>query len=126
MASLRFLCSGRIDKPLPQALVTALPAIKSNLVDLQTYARKLNEGAANEEDTNMVVWGNETDYIWFQIDLAIPMPIPDALQAKLPAIKDKIRQLKTYAVNTGMFSFRAKYHICPHKEGKLCEVEQEI
>ncbi len=118
----RFMCSGRINKPLPSALVTALPAIKTNVADLQTYAQKLNVGKPNEEATNKVIWGNEVGCIWWLIDLAIPMPLPEALQTKLPAIKDKIRQLKTYAVNTGEFTFRAKWHICHHDTGESCEV----
>ena len=126
MAYLRFMCQGQVLKPLPSALVTALPSIKANATDLQSYAQRLNAGAANEEVTNKVIWGEEVDHIWFRIDLAIPIPIPTALQTKLPAIKDKIRQLKTYAVNTGMASFHGKYHVCHHDTGQLCESEQEI
>lgn len=126
MSYLRFMCSGRINKPLSPTLVIALPTIKANAVDLQSYARKFNAGAANEERTNKVVWGDEPIYIWFQIDLAIPMPIPAALQTKLPAIKDKLRQLKTYAVNTGMATFHGKYHVCHHDMGGLCEAEVDI
>ncbi len=121
MALLRFMCRGRVNKPLPSALVTAFPAIKTNLLDLQTYARKVNL-----EDTQKVAWGNETDYIWFDVDLAIPQPIPAALQVKLPAIRAKIQQLKSYAVNTGEAMVHAKYHICLHDEGRTCGPEQDI
>ncbi len=117
MAALRFMCSGRINKPLPAALVSALPAIKDAVVDLQSYARKINEGKNNEEATVNAIWGNETGYIWWNLDLAIPMPLPQVLQDKLPAIKTKIRQLKTHAVSTGEDAFRAQYHICKHGEG---------
>lgn len=127
MASLRFMASGRVNKPLPAALVSALPAIKDAATDLQTYARKLNEGKVNEEATNTVVWGNELDYIWWNIGLAIPMPLPQVLQDKLPAIKTKIRQLKDYAVNTGKAAFSAKYHVCHHDENPpTCEPSQDI
>lgn len=126
MRFLRFMCSGRINKPFPQALVDVLPSIKVNAAELQTYARKINEGKHNEEATNVVTWGNETESLWFQIDLAIPMPLPQALQDKLPAIKDKLRLLKTYAVSTGIGTFHAGYHICRHEEGLLCESEVEI
>ena len=126
MAGIRFMCTGRVNKPLPSALVDALPSIKSNLTDLQSYAQKLNIGAKNEEATNKVEWGNETEYVWFAVDLWTPLPLPDALQAKLLAIRDKIRQLKTYAVNTGEAAFHGKYHKCYHDEGGVCEPEVEI
>lgn len=126
MKLLRFRCSGRINKPLPFALVDALPSIKNNVADLKAYARKLNEGKINEEDTNIVTWGTETDHIWFTIIIAIPMPLPQALQDKLPAIKAKIRQLKTYAVSTGDNAFVGKYHICTHGETGSCPEPQEI
>jgi hypothetical protein len=55
------------------------------------------------------------------------MPLPQVLQDKLPAIKTKIRQLKTYAVNTGEASFYASYHICHHEDNPTtCEPEQDI
>ena len=120
------MCTGRVNKPLPSALVDALPSIKSNLTDLQSYAQKLNIGANNEEDTNRVEWGNETDYIWFAVDLWTPLPLPDALQTKLPAIRDKIRQLKTYALNTGEAAFHGKYHVCHHDTDNTTPCEPEV
>ncbi len=124
MATLRFMCSGRINKPLPATLVSTLPAIKEVMADLQTYAQKLNK-----EDTDTVLWGNEVDYIWFNISLAIPMPLPQVLQDKLPVIRNKIRGLKTYAINTGEAAFQGTYHICKHGDGvpNNCSLtEQEI
>jgi len=126
MALIRFRCFGRVNKPLPSALVADLPSIKDNLTDLQTYARKINEGKDYEEDTNKVGWGNETDRIWFLIDLAVPLPMPQALQDKLPTIKNKIRQLKTYAVNTGEAAFFGTYHICHHDTRQPCEDSVDI
>lgn len=129
MARIRFMCSGRINKPLPDALVIALPAIKTNLTDLQTYAQKINIGTIREEATDLVIWGNEPAYIWFQVDLAFPMPLAAILKTKLPAFRDKIRQLKTYTINTREGAFIAKYHICHHDEGinhPVCEVGQDI
>jgi len=117
MTSLRFTASGQINKPLPSALVKALPAIKDAVTNLQSLARKINEGKKNEEPTNTVVWGSESDHISFALDLAIPMPLSQALQDKIPSIRTKIRQLKDYAVNTGEAAFSAKYHVCYHGEG---------
>ncbi len=126
MDYLRFKCYGRVNKPLPSALVSALPVIKSNLIDLQSYAQKINVNKPNEEATNLVAWGDETDYVWFRLDLAIPMPLPEALQVKLPIIRSKIQQLKAYAVNTGRAAFYGKYHICHHGTNQLCGPVQEI
>lgn len=128
MPMLRFQCSGRVNKPLPSALVVGLPAFKDNMADFQAYAQKINEGLPNEEATKTVEWGNETKYIWFNIVLAIPMPIPQTLENKLPVIKDKIRQLKQYAVNTGEIAFSASWHICHHDEipRKPCGEDYEI
>ena len=116
MAALRFISSGRINKPLPAALVSALPAIKDAVTDLQSYARKINEGKINEEVSVTATWGKKTAYIWWNLNLAIPMPLPQVLQDKLPAIRTKIRQLETYAVSTGENAFQAKYHVCHHGE----------
>ena len=105
----------------------ALPAIKTVAAELQNYAVRINEGKHNEEVTNVVVWGNEADYIWFGLDTAIPTPLPQVLQDKLPAIRTQIRKLKTYAVNTGMAAFRGTVHICHHGEvPPTCEPEQDI
>ena len=117
MASLRFTASGRINKPLPPALVNALPAIRDAVTALHSLARKINEGKVNEEPTDIVVWGNESDHISFALDLAIPMPLPQALLDRILAIRTKIRRLKDYAVNTGEAAFSAKYHVCYHGEG---------
>lgn len=125
MSKMLFECSGSVNKPLPQALVLALPAIKANAVDLQAYAERLNAGLsdgepAGEDRTNRVAWGNEPGYIWFDIELAIRMPVPQALQDRLPMIRSGFRQLKAYAVSTGMAAFRGRMHVCLHDEGKTC------
>ena len=72
-------------------------------------------------------------YIRFTLDLAVKQPIPSALQAKLPAIRDAIRQLKAYAekINAGAgneeMSVKAAYHICHHDEiPPTCEPEIEV
>ena len=71
-------------------------------------------------------------YIRFNLDLAVKQPIPQALQNKLPAIRDAIKQLKAYAskINEGQaneeMTVRAVYHICHHDEGLPCEPEQEV
>ncbi len=126
MPSLRVSCSGRIDKPLPAFIVKNLPTIKAAATDIHIYSQKLNAGLAQEEDTSKVDWGNETDYIWWGIDLAIPMPLSPAVQDKLTTARDQLRKLKAYSVNIGLAAFHGKYHICLHKEGKSCEPEQEI
>lgn len=127
MSSLRFMCRGRVNKPLPSALVTALPTIKANLTDLQTYAQRLNAGQSNQEETNKVEWGDAPTYIWLVLDVAVPLPLPAALSTKLPAIRSKIQQLKQYAVNTGEAAFYGQYHICHHGDmPSTCEAPQEI
>ena len=71
-------------------------------------------------------------YIRFNLDLAVKQPIPQALQNKLPVIRDAIKRLKAYAskINEGQaneeMTVRAVYHICHHDEGLPCEPEQEV
>ncbi len=67
-------------------------------------------------------------HLRFTLDLAVKMPIPSALQTKLQAIKDRIKELKAFAekINSEENTIRATYHICHHDEGKPCEPEQEI
>lgn len=71
-------------------------------------------------------------YLRFNLDLAVKQPIPSALQAKIPAIRDYIKQLKAYAekINDGQpneeMTVRAVYHICRHDEGKPCDPEIDI
>ena len=71
-------------------------------------------------------------YLRFTLDLAVKQPIPAALQAKLPAILDTIKQLKSYAskINAGTAgeetTVRAVYHICRHDEGLPCDPEVAI
>ncbi len=127
MAYLRIRSRGRVNKPLPVALISALPAVKDNLSDLRGYAQRVNVGKPNEEATDTVTWGNETDYIWWLIDMAIPMPLPQIVQDKLVVAKAKLQQLKQYAVNTGEVAFYSQYHICHHGDNPSnCEGKQEI
>ncbi len=71
-------------------------------------------------------------HIRFTIDIAIKKPIPQILQNKLPAIKEKILELKSYAekINAGKdneeMTVKAVYHICNHDIGLPCESETEI
>lgn len=73
-------------------------------------------------------------YLRFNLDLAVKQPIPTALKDKLPAIRDAIKQLKSYAskINEGKnneeMTVKASYHICHHDSGNTipCEPEQEI
>lgn len=121
------MCHGQVNKPLPAALVADLPVIKANLTDFQTYSQKLNIGKPYEEQTNRVAWGDTVDYIWWAIDLAIPMPLTPTQQSKLATLRAKIQQLKTYAIKTGMAAFHGAYHVCNHEEEvRTCEPEQEI
>lgn len=127
MSLMRIICRGRVNKPLPAPLVALLPAIKTNLIELQSYAHIINEGKPNEEATDKVVWGNEVDHIWWRLDLAIPLPLPQPVQDKLPIYKEKIRQLKQYAVNTGEAAFQGTWHLCNHEQiPPTCETAQEI
>lgn len=71
--------------------------------------------------------------IRFQLDLFIPEGTYNAIPAsKKTAIRDRIRELKSYAVkiNEGQpneeATIRAVFHICRHDEGKSCEPESEI
>jgi hypothetical protein len=121
MPYLRFMCHGRVEKPLPVAFTNALPAIKTMVADLQTYAKKVGN-----ESTVKADWGNEVDHAWFVLDLAIPMPIPAALQTKLPTIRNKIRELEQYSTKSEKFDFRAQYHICNHDIGEPCIDVHEI
>ena len=71
-------------------------------------------------------------YLRLNIDLAVKEPIPETLAAELPAIKQAIRRLKTYAskINQGTaneeITVKATYHICRHDEGLPCDQETEI
>ena len=71
-------------------------------------------------------------YLRFQLDLAIKEPLPQALADRLPAIRDTIRRLKSFAskINEGQtneeMTVRAVYHICRHDEGAPCEPEREV
>ena len=67
-------------------------------------------------------------YLRFTLDLAVKEPIPDTLKNKLPAIRDAIRQLKSYASNIGSneMTITAKYHRCNHDIGAPCGEEKEI
>jgi len=71
-------------------------------------------------------------YLRFRMDLAVKRPIPQALQDRIPTIKEKICELKAYCekINEGKpneeNTLRAKYHICHHDTGGPCEEEIEI
>lgn len=69
----------------------------------------------------------------FTLDLAIPESVYEAIPlATKTAIRDRVRQLKSYAVkiNEGLdteeMTVKATWHKCGHDEGKVCESEQEI
>lgn len=71
--------------------------------------------------------------IRFQLDLAIPKPVYDAIPAaKKTAFRDTIRAMKALAVkvNAGKpneeMTVTAVYHICHHDTGEPCEPFQEI
>ena len=71
-------------------------------------------------------------HLRFTLDLAVKQPIPAALQNALPTIRNKVRQLKSYAekINAGQpneeLSVRATYHVCHHDTGEPCEEEQDV
>jgi len=69
----------------------------------------------------------------FQLDLAIPEAIYNSIPLSTKtAIRDRIRQLKSYAVkiNEGAaneeLTVKATWQKCHHDTGELCEPEQEI
>lgn len=69
----------------------------------------------------------------FTIDLAIPSDVYEGIpSATKAAVRDKIRQLKSYAVkinegkNNEEMTVVAKWHKCYHDEGKPCEPVQDI
>ena len=73
--------------------------------------------------------------IRFQLDLAIPEAVYNAIpSAKKIAIRDRIRELKAFAVivNAGAsneeMTVKAKWHRCYHGDAlpKPCEPEQDI
>lgn len=72
------------------------------------------------------------EYLRFNLDLAIAMPLPPELEEALPAIKTGIRKLRTFAerINEGQpneeASVRAVLHICGHGDGTPCGEEQDI
>ena len=72
-------------------------------------------------------------FIRFSLDLAIPKKVYDSIPAaKKTAIRDRIRELKAYAVkiNEGQvneeMTVKASYHICHHDTGEACEEEQKV
>ncbi len=71
-------------------------------------------------------------YLRFTLDVAVKQPLPAALQTALPAIRQKIRDLKAYAskINEGQpneeMTVKTKYHICHHDTNEPCEPENEI
>ena len=71
--------------------------------------------------------------IRFTLDLAIPEAVYNAIPLnRRVAIRDIIRELKSYAVkiNEGSvneeLTVTAKWHICHHDSGELCEAESDI
>ena len=71
--------------------------------------------------------------IRFQLDLAIPEKVYDAIPAaKKTAFKDAVLAMKALAVkiNEGKdneeMTVRATWHRCKHDEGLPCEPEQEM
>mgnify|MGYP001612237478 CR=1 FL=1 len=69
----------------------------------------------------------------FMIDCAIPEAVYNAIPAaKKTAIRDRIRELKSYAIkiNEGTpneeMTVTAKWHKCHHDTNELCEPEQDI
>ena len=69
----------------------------------------------------------------FSLDLAIPQAVYDSIPtAKKIDIRDRIRELKSYAVkiNEGLpyeeDTTRATWHECYHDEGLPCKPEQNI
>ena len=71
--------------------------------------------------------------IRFSLNLFIPTAVYDGIpSAKKIAIRNHIRELKSYAVkiNAGQdneeMTVVAKWHRCYHDEGKPCDPEQEI
>lgn len=71
-------------------------------------------------------------HLRFNLDLAIPMPLPPDFEAALPIIKAKILQMKGYAerINEGQeneeATTRAVQHVCRHQDGEACDEEQDI
>jgi len=71
--------------------------------------------------------------IRFSLDLAIPEAAYNAIPAATKtAIRDRIRQLKAYAVkiNAGQaneeMTVRAVWHLCRHDTGESCNPEQDV
>ena len=69
----------------------------------------------------------------FRLDLAIPASVYDSIASSTKtAIRDKIRQLKSFAVkiNEGAdneeMTVKASWHKCHHDTGELCEPENDI
>lgn len=71
-------------------------------------------------------------FLRLDIRLAVKEPIPQELKDALPSIKDKIRQLKSFAskinegTNSEEMTVKATWHRCFHDEGKPCGEEQEV
>ncbi len=72
-------------------------------------------------------------YIRFTVDLAIPKSVYESLpSATKTAIRDKIRQLKSFAVkiNAGQpneeMTVKATWHKCHNDTNETCEPETDI
>lgn len=63
---------------------------------------------------------------------ALGIKLPDAFVQRLPAIRNAIRNLKSFSrvTNAGQpneeMTITAKFHICRHDEGRSCDPEIEI
>lgn len=66
--------------------------------------------------------------------LVVGIKIPTAFAEKIPAIRDKVRNVKDFVASMNRvlagenLSLKATYHICYHNEtpGKPCKQEQDI
>lgn len=72
-------------------------------------------------------------YLRVNVDLAFPMPLSNAVKARLQALREEIKKAKIYArrINEGLANeedtVRGVYRICHHDENNTsCEPEVEI
>jgi len=123
MSYTRFIAYGTIKKPIPQKLKDKWPEIKLKVNRLLDFAVIINPGKPYEEKPSIKF---ENDYVSFNLNLAIPNPLPQQVIDNLPQIRQSIRWLMGF-VDEEEFGGKATYHVCHHDEaGVPCGKEQEI
>ena len=124
MSHERLIMNLSFKKPISSTLKDRLPQIRDAVRWLVSYCENINEWQPNEENTTLVELIDDTTHWRFMADMAIRIPLPQAVVDRLPQIKDGLRWLKGQADPDQ--PIRVGVHTCLHQESGLCEEEIEV